>query len=227
MKKSVQLFAAFAATAAIAACADIKSDPQTLPQDLVSRAAETVTRFKVLPELRTFSKITNEAKAIVVLPSVVKAGFIGAAEAGHGLLLVKGKDGTWSHPAFYTMLAGSVGFQAGIQDAEIILVIRSDKALESILEHQAKLGADAGITIGVFGSGIEAATTTNMNADVLAFAHSKLGLFGGISLEGSVLSRRLDFNEAYYAKGATPKSIVIERQHKNPNADILRTALGG
>ncbi|MCF6286831.1 MAG: hypothetical protein L3K26_16825, partial [Candidatus Hydrogenedentes bacterium] len=72
-----------------------------------------------------------------------------------------------------------VGFQIGIQDVEIILVIRSEKALDAILDYQATLGADAGITIGVFGGGVKGSTTTNMDADIVAFAHSKLGLFGG------------------------------------------------
>mgnify|MGYP000452865746 CR=1 FL=1 len=225
MKKLIQVFLGLVFAAGLASCADIKSDPKTLPQDLVKRATETVKRFKVLPELRSFAKVTNEARAVVVLPSVIKAGFFGAAEAGHGLLLVKGDDGTWSYPAFYTLMAGSFGFQIGIQDVEIILVIRSEKALDAVIDYQAALGADAGITIGIFGSGVKASTTANLDADIVAFAHSKLGLFGGISLEGSVLSRRRDFNEAYYAPGATSRAIVLKRQHKNAGADILRAAL--
>lgn len=215
----------FAAVLALGACADIEGDPQTLPQDLIHRATETVERFKTLPELAAISEHIAGARGVVVLPTVVKAGFIGAAEAGHGMLLVRDEGGRWSYPAFYTLGAASFGFQAGIQDTEVILVLRSEKALLAILDQQGKFGADTGITVGVMGLGVEASTTANLGADVLAFAHSKLGLYGGVSLEGAALVRRKDFNEAYYGPGATPKAIVLEGTFTNPEADGLRAAL--
>lgn len=215
----------FAAVLALGACADIEGDPQTLPQDLIRRATETVERFKTLPELAAISKHIAGARGVVVLPTVVKAGFIGAAEAGHGMLLVQDSGGQWSYPAFYTLGAASFGFQAGIQDTEVILVLRSEKALQAVIDQQGKFGADTGITVGFMGLGVEASTTANLGADVLAFAHSKLGLYGGVSLEGAALVRRKDFNEAYYGVGATPRAIVFEGTFTNPGADGLRAAL--
>ena len=215
-----------AAALALGACADIKADPQTLPQNLIKRATETIERFKTLPELAAISEHIALARGVVVLPTVVKAGFLGAAEGGHGMLLVRDAGGHWSYPAFYTLGAASFGIQAGIQDTEVVLVLRTQKALRAVLDHQGKFGADTGITVGVMGLGLEASTTTNLGADVLAFAHSKLGLYGGISLEGAALVRRKDFNEAYYGPGATPRAIVIEGKFANPGADGLRAALG-
>ena len=213
------------AALALGSCADIKGDPQTLPQDLIKRATETIERFKTLPSLAGIKKYIAGARAVVVLPTVVKAGFIGAAEVGHGMLLVRDEGGMWSYPAFYTLGAASFGFQAGIQDTEIVLVLRSEKALRAILDQQGKFGVDTGITVGVMGLGVEASTTANLGADVLAFAHSKIGLYGGVSLEGAALVRRKDFNEAYYGPGATPSAIVIEGKFSNPLADGLRAAL--
>lgn len=224
MKRIILFFAVMLAAAVATSCADVENNPATLPQDLIRRGVDTVTRFNELPELKGFKKYLSDARAVVILPTVVKLGFIGAAEVGHGMLLVRNADG-WSYPAFYTLGAGSFGLQIGIQDTEIIMVIRSEKALQAIIEHQGKLGADAGVSVGMFGIGAEAATTTNLNADVLAFANAKLGLFGGVSLEGSVLTRRKDLNEAYYGPGASPRSIVEERRHANPKADPLREAL--
>lgn len=214
------------AVLALGACADIEGDPQTLPQDLIRRATETVERFKTLPELAAISKHIAGARGVVVLPTLVKIGFLGAAESGHGMLLVQDSGGQWSYPAFYTLGAASFGFQAGIQDTEVILVLRSEKALQAVLDQQGKFGADTGITVGVMGLGVEASTTANLGADVLAFAHSKLGLYGGVSLEGAALVRRKDFNEAYYGPGATPSAIVFEGTFTNPGADGLRAALG-
>ena len=227
MRRHGRLGAALMAVAALTlgACADIGADPQTLPQDLIKRATETVDRFKTLPSLAAIKEHMSRARGVVVLPSVVKAGFLGAAEGGHGMLLVRDASGRWSHPAFYTLGAASFGFQAGIQDTEVVLVLRTRKALDSVLDHQGKLGADTGVTVGLMGLGLEASTTTNMGADVLAFSHSKIGIYGGISLEGAVLIRRKDFNEAFYGPGATPRAIVIEGTFSDPRADGLRAAL--
>jgi lipid-binding SYLF domain-containing protein len=194
-------------------------------RNLVNRATETVERFKDFPELKEFARHIPGAKAVVVLPTVIKAGFFVGAEAGNGVLIARAGDGKWGYPVFYTLGAASFGIQAGLQDTEIVLVIRSDKAIRAILDHQGKLGADVGITVGLIGVGMEASTTANLGTDVLAFANSKLGVFGGASLEGAVLARRKDLNEAFYGAGATPNAIVLENKHSNGKADPLRAVL--
>ena len=208
-------------------CAEFRDDPATVSRDVVARAKATVDRFRTLPALAGYWRFVEDARGVVVLPRVVKAGFLGAAEGGNGVMLGRGADGAWSAPAFYTLGGVSFGLQAGIQSTEVLLILRTDKAVRAFLEHQAKLGADAGLTIGIFGGGLEASTTTNLGADVLAFAHSVVGAFGGVALEGAVLVRRKDLNEAYYGAGATPRAIIIDRSLENPAADGLRAALGG
>ena len=225
MKGFVLSLAVCAAAWGLASCADIENDPDTLPQNIVDRAADTLMRFRGDDDLSKFMKYAEGARAVVILPTVVKAGLIGAAEAGNGVLMVRAVGGGWSAPVFYTLISASIGIQGGIQDTEIVLIVRTAKALEAILEHQGKLGADVGITVGVSGAGAEAATTTNMGADVLAFANAVLGVYGGASLEGSVLARRNDLNEAYYGAGATPQSIVSGESPANAGADSLRAAI--
>jgi lipid-binding SYLF domain-containing protein len=165
------------------------------------------------------------ARGIVVLPSVVKAGFVGAAEVGNGVLLARGADGTWSDPAFYTLGAASVGLQIGIQYTEMVFILKSDRAVRSVIEHQGKLGADLGLSVGLVGAGMEASTTTNLGVDIVALTNSIIGAYGGASFEGAVLARRMDLNTAYYGAGATPQAIVIERTLRNPGADPLKAAL--
>jgi lipid-binding SYLF domain-containing protein len=92
------------------------------------------------------------------------------------------------------------------------------------LDHQGKLGADAGTTIGTEGLGLEASTTSNLSTDVVAFASPNVGGFMGVSIEGAVLATRHDLNEALYGEGAKPKSI-LEGYYTNPLADTLRRAL--
>jgi lipid-binding SYLF domain-containing protein len=226
-RRALQLVGLGAASAALAACAEIRETPAQYAVTVVTRAADTVERMKLDPNLKTLIAHIDTARAVVVLPHVYKAGFIGAAEGGSGVLLAREKGGGWSGPVFYTLAAGSVGFQIGIQDTEVVLIVRSEKALNAILQHQAKLGADGGITVGVFGAGVEGAITTNVGADVLAVARSRVGLYGGISLEGSGLVRRNDLIEAVHGPGVTPQAVVQGGGERFAPADRLRQMLGG
>ena len=217
----------FSVVVVVGGCAEFRDDPATVSQDVVARATAAVDRFRTLPGLAAYWRFVEDAQGVVVLPRVVKAGFLGAAEGGNGVMLARGADGAWSAPAFYTLGGASFGLQVGIQSTEVLLILRTEKAVRAFLEHQAKLGADAGLTVGMLGGGLEASTTTNLGADVLAFANAVVGAFGGVALEGAVLVRRKDLNEAYYGAGATPQAIIIDRSLENPAADALRAALAG
>ena len=108
----------------------------------------------------------------------------------------------------------------------MILVLRTQRAVEAIVSNQGKFGADLQLTFGTLGAGMEAATTTNLGADVVGFANAA-GIFGGVSLEGAGIVRRVDFNQAYYGPDATARGIVIEHRFTNPEADALRQAIMG
>ncbi len=122
------------------------------------------------------------------------------------------------------MGGGSLGLQAGAQSSEVIYVIMNDGGLKSIIEDQVTLGADLSAAIGSNGHGREAATTTNLSADVYAYAVNE-GAYVGASIEGPVINRRDDWNYYYYGDGANAQSIVIDRQYANPHADELRASL--
>jgi len=182
-------------------------------------------------ELRTDSGFTeglndflSRARAVVVVPSFFRAGFVVGAAYGTGLLLVRDDAGTFSDPAFLTLTAGSLGLQAGAQDAEIILMIMTDAGLRAILKDKFKLEAGASVTFGL-GGGLSTGSTTDVNQDIVAFSHSK-GLFGGGALEGAVIEPRAPWNAAYYdAPGVTPEAIVLERRVSNPTSQPLIEAL--
>ncbi|MSO91979.1 MAG: hypothetical protein EXQ86_01100 [Rhodospirillales bacterium] len=227
MKRRALLVVALAAALSSVACDRLRDEPQFSSANLVDRAVETVERMRRVPDLRPFTEMIPTARGVVILPSVTRAGFIGGAEGGNGILLARDASGGWGYPAFYTLAAGSVGLQVGIQNTEIILVIRNDKALNAIVQHQGTLGADAGVTLGFVGIGAEAATTTNLGADVVAFSNSAVGLYVGASLDGAALVRRKDLNEAFYGAGATARAIALEGRHQNPRADRLRAVLAG
>ena len=226
MKRLVVLAVFLIGTLGLSACQELRETPAEGSVRLVDWSANTIENFARLPELKEFAKTLPDARAVMVLPALVKAGFFLGAEGGSGVLIARRADGSWGYPAFYTLGAASIGIQFGIQDTETVLVIRNDGALRSIIKNQGKFGADLGVTAGFYGAGLEASTTTNLRLDILAFTNSKVGVFGGASLEGAVLARRRDMNEAFYAKGATPEKIVLEGLYKNPQADRLRSVLG-
>lgn len=210
--------------AVLGACTRLESDPPIAARHVVASATATIERFTSIVQLHEFSKHIPSARAVVILPNLVKAGFIAGGEGGNGVLLGKGADGNWSQPVFLSMGVASVGLQAGIQQTEVVLLIRSEAALKAVLKHQGSIGAEAGLTMAVYGATMKGATTANADADIWAFANSKSGLFGGMSLEGSVFIRRRDLNEAFYGPGATPEAI-LQGAHRNPVADPLIQAL--
>ncbi len=198
-------------------------------QALVEESRLTVDKFLSMDQepWRHFRAVLRDAHGVVIFPAVYKAAFLAGAEGGNGVLVGRDVSGNWSHPAFYVMGAGSFGMQIGGQASEIVLALRTPGAVDAVIRHQGKLGADMGVTVGLIGAGLEASTTANLDADIVAFAASA-GIFGGVSLEGAALIRRQDLNEAYYGAGAEPGGIVLERAHSNPGADgLLRTLAGG
>jgi len=194
-------------------------------QGLVDRA--TLSIQEILGEgndrLNAANKL-REARAVMICPRVFKAGFFVGAEGGGCVLLGRDAAGSWSSPAFYSLNSGSFGLQAGIQDMQIMLLIMNEKALTALLNSQLKLGADASVALASFGGSVGGATTTAVGGDIIAYARSR-GLFAGLSLEGSVLTNRSTWNQAYYQQDVGPRQIVVGMQAHNPGADPLRAAL--
>ena len=196
----------------------------TKPEELVEKAALTVEKLMIDPNLPELQRYMENAQGVLIIPQLFKGGLIVGGEGGSGVLLVKGSDGSWSSPAFYTLGGASFGLQIGGQMSEVVFTIMNDGAVQAILDNQFKLGADASVAVGPIGKGVEASTTTNFSDDIYAFSKS-VGLFGGGVLEGAAIVKRTNWNELYYAAGANPQKILVERMYFNPHADRLRASL--
>jgi lipid-binding SYLF domain-containing protein len=191
----------------------------------VSRAATAVERLRGDSNLLArLQGPLQRAKAVLIVPSLVKGGFIIGGEWGNGVLLVRRSDGAWSYPGFYTVISGSVGFQLGVQDSEVVLVILTEKGLSAVMNNAFKLGAELNVAFATAGAGAEASTTTALGADIIAFSKN-VGLFGGGALEGTVIKPRASWNAAYYGGPATADDIVLRGLKTNPQADRLRDVL--
>src|ERR1700754_1089518 len=155
-------------------------------QTLVDRATLAVQEMVNSSMSEDPRKMLGRARAAMICPRVFKAGFILGGEGGACVLLARAGNGTWSYPAFYGMGSGSVGFQIGIQDSQFVMMIMTEKGLRAILDSQFKFGADASLAIATIGAGIEGSTTGALGADIVAFSQTR-GLYGGVSLEGSLM----------------------------------------
>lgn len=182
---------------------------------LVERATDTAAYFSTDSAFQPLWDLANDAKAMVIIPRSIRAGFIFGGAAGDGLMIARRSDGSWSQPTFLTIGAASFGLQAGGEASEIILLVMTNRGMEQLLSTSAKLGADASIAAGPIGAGAKAQTT-----DILAFSRSR-GLYGGLSLEGAILKTRRDLNRAYYNTDASPAEIVYKGDAYNPGATSL------
>lgn len=194
-------------------------------KDLVDQARATFGNFLADPNMSWFRDHVKDAKGILIVPQFLKAAFFFGGAGGSGVLLVKDeKSGEWSEPAFYTMGAGSFGFQFGAQAAEVVLLILMKRGVDSMLLGNFKLGVDGSVAIGPVGAGMAGATSPTLSADLLSFARAK-GLFAGVSLEGAVLSARDEWNKDYYGKSVQATTIVQGYEVSNPHSAELRATL--
>ena len=196
----------------------------TKSEQLVEEARLSLERMIGTKDMDEFRAQLSRARGVLIIPELVKGGFILGAEGGSGVFLVRGADGTWSPPAFYTLGAGSFGLQIGIQVSEVVFTVMSDGAIEAFLDSEFKLGGDLSLAMGPIGAGIEASTTTNLSGDIFAFSRAA-GLFGGGALEGAKIFTRDTLNAEYYGNPAPVRDIVVHRRYFNPQADALRKTL--
>lgn len=144
-------------------------------------------------------KLLQVTEGIIIVPRMINGGFVLAAKRGKGIAMVKMADGSWSNPVFVTITGGSVGFQAGVQSIDLVLIFKSRETLEKIGKGSFTLGGDISATAGPVGRNTTASTDYKMEAEVYSYSRSK-GLFAGISLSGSAIDVDQKANKAFYGK---------------------------
>jgi lipid-binding SYLF domain-containing protein len=158
------------------------------------------------PDKSIPTDLLRDARAIAVIPDMLKVGLVFGGRRGEGLISVKGPDGTWSNPSFLTLTGGSVGFQIGASSTDVILVFRTQRGVDSIVDGKFTLGADASAAAGPVGRTATASTDEQFKAEIYSYSRSR-GLFAGVALDGSVLRIDYDANKEVYGPGVTPRRI--------------------
>ncbi|MGA2956095.1 MAG: lipid-binding SYLF domain-containing protein [Thermodesulfobacteriota bacterium] len=211
----------FVAALLISAPAPVFASDTVEAQEIVNQARATFKDFMADDNYSWLHEHLKDAKGLLIFPLVLKAGVFVGASGGNGVLLVKDpKTGEWSHPAFYTIGAVSFGLQVGIEGAEVVVLVMTQKAVASLLTSSFKLGGDISAAGGPQGVGVK----SDVTAHFISFARAK-GIFIGLDLEGSVISVREGLNQAYYGKEVTPEDIIVNNEVHNHRSIELRTAL--
>ena len=176
--------------------------------------------IREIPESSIPDKLLDEARAIVVVPDTLKIGLVVGGRRGHGLMAVKNPDGTWSQPAFVKLTGGSIGFQAGLQSSDIVLVFRGARGVDSIVNGKVTLGADASVAAGPVGRSAATATDGQLKAEIWSWSRAR-GLFAGIALDGAALQIDDQANQLAYGAGTTPRMIFEGRALRAPSTALV------
>ena len=215
MKMLMQRMCSGAMIAAAAIGFVANANAQGEQQVLIDQATTTLSNFIRDPEMKWLQQNIGRAKAVLISPEIVKAGFIVGGSGGRAVLVAK-NGGKWVGPAFYTLATASIGFQAGVAASEMVTLVMTDKGMNSMMASSFKFGGDASVAAGPVGAGAQ----SNVTADLIAFSRSK-GVYGGLNLDGTVVSSNSDWDKAYYGKAVLPPDIVMKNAASNKGADKL------
>ena len=205
------LFAVLALALAAPALAGTREEAR------VGDAADVLDQLLRIPEKSIPPALLARAYAVAVIPDVVKVGFGIAARRGKGILVVRQDDNSWSNPAFVTLTGGSIGWQAGAQSTDVILVFKTRKGVSDIENGKLTLGADASIAAGPVGRHTAVATDLQFEAEVVSYSRSR-GLFAGVALEGAGVTMDRKSNAAFYGDpGLTPEKIFVSSPNMAPD----------
>ena len=198
-----------------------------------SAAVSTAESARLQAAARIADAIRNDipddywarARCVAVIPDLKKAAFMVGGEYGRGVLSCRSAD-QWSAPVFIQLAKGSWGFQAGVEQVDLVLLVMNDRGVQKLLDNKVTLGADASVSAGPIGRRGAVGTDAAMTAEIISYSRSR-GLFAGIDLSGGVLRPDQDSNTDVYGRGAEPRTILASREISAPTEarDFLR-ALG-
>jgi lipid-binding SYLF domain-containing protein len=178
------------------------------PDRLVD-AADMMSEIMSAPDKGIPQDLLEKAQCIVVVPGVKKGAFIFGGKYGKGFMLCRREGGVgWSSPAAVRVEGGSFGFQIGVSDTDVVMLVMNSSGAKKLLQSKFTLGADASVAAGPVGRDSSAETDAQMHAELLTWSRSR-GAFAGISLQGATLRPDDDWNKEMYGKSMSNRDIVM------------------
>jgi len=187
-----------------------ENDTQKLLRDSVSVMEEIMNS----PDQEIPSDLISQARAILIFPTLIKAGFMLGGRYGEGVASLRSKKtGKFGPPTFLVQSGLSFGFQAGAEAVDLVLLVMTERGLEGLLEDKFTLGADAAVSVGPVGRHAEAAADVMMQGEVYSYSRSK-GAFAGVSFKGTVITTDEEVNKTYYGQPLKSKDILLQGRVK-------------
>lgn len=204
MKKS-QTSSVILAAVVLALLSGHSAFAQTSREDMVvTQSIEVLNEIMAIPAKGIPHSLLEKAEGVVIIPNMIKGGFVVGVRHGRGVVLVRNENRGWQPPQFVTMTGGSVGWQAGIQATDVVLVFQTKKSIQGLLTGKFTIGVDASAAAGPVGRQASAGTDLSLQSEIYSYSRSR-GLFVGAAVDGSSLQIDTLANRNYYAStGLTP-----------------------
>jgi lipid-binding SYLF domain-containing protein len=191
--------------------------------DRLQSSVDVLHSIMAAPDKGIPEDVMNGAKCIVVVPNLVKGGFIFGAKHGRGVATCR-TDAGWSAPAFITIGGGSWGLQIGIEDVDLIMLVMNDRGLQHLLSSKFELNGDGSVAAGPVGRQATAGTDWKLNTEVLSYSRTR-GVFGGLTLEGAVVEQDDDSTRAIYGEHMRFRDILSGRVKTPASAEAFLQAV--
>ena len=173
----------------------------------LENATQVMHEIMGAPDNGIPEEVLEHAKCVLVIPHMIKGGFIFGAKAGKGVATCRTASG-WSAPAFITISGGSWGLQIGVQAVDLVMIIQNEKGVQRLLSSNFQLGADASAAAGPVGRHASAGTDWKMDTEILTYSRAK-GIFAGLTLEGASLRQDSDSRHAMYGRRVTTRALLL------------------
>ena len=207
MKLNFKSYICVLAIAGFMNYAALAADREVKVADRLDASADTLTDMMMASDHGIPRSLLEKAKCVVVIPGMKKAGFIFGAKYGSGFAVCRRAGAGWSAPAAMRVEGGSVGFQIGASETDIVLLVMNDGGMRHLLSDKFTVGGEATAAAGPVGRDAAAQTDAMMNAEMLSWSRAR-GLFAGVSLEGATLRPDEDANKEMYGRPATNREIL-------------------
>ncbi|MBX3414289.1 MAG: lipid-binding SYLF domain-containing protein [Pirellulales bacterium] len=190
---------------------------------VVEASTQVLNEVMAVPAKSIPTSLLHDAQGIAIVPGMVKGGFVIGARFGRGILTTRTDAGAWTAPTFITITGGSIGWQAGVQSTDLILVFKTKKSIQGLLNGKFTIGADASAAAGPVGRDASVATDGRLQAEIYSYSRSR-GLFAGVALDGSVIQIDPAATSRFYWNGGPPPPNETE-QVLPPSAGLLLEAI--
>ena len=200
------------AVASLMTTAAFTAEKEAKVEDRLDSAADTLTDMMKASDKGIPQDLIDKAHCVIVVPGMKKAGFIVGAKYGRGFAACRRNGGTgWSAPEAMRVEGGSFGFQIGVSDTDVVILVMNDGGMKHLLSDKFTLGGDAAVAAGPIGRDASAQTDAVMHAEMLSYSRSR-GVFAGVSLEGATLRPDSATNKELYGRDITPREILSSVQ---------------